>query len=199
VPDTVQRRHDQDDVSGRKPLDEYDEDYGDYNGYDEGLEEQQRNAGRQVVSPDHDEQDEQVEQDEEKSTDHANYHKDYFPREEMYEMVGGFLANHHPPTETNFYNDHSELDNQREKPDRYLYDSSEDDDVFTKQKDDEYYGPESRQAPTSNLEAGRTNALVPNAFEELWSRNPEKEISKQVISFFRDVDHNRNPFRISNF
>jgi hypothetical protein len=41
--------------------------------------------------------------------DPADFHSDYYPKNELFEMVGGYYAGHQPPTEDNFDSDHTEL------------------------------------------------------------------------------------------
>jgi hypothetical protein len=47
---------------------------------------------------------------EEERVNPRDFHKDYYPKDGLYKMVGGYFANHHPPTENNFDVDHTELE-----------------------------------------------------------------------------------------
>jgi Domain of unknown function (DUF4779) len=157
--------------------DEYDEDYGDYNGYDYALEAEQKKLlnnkkGEVDQEPEEPQEEEQEREqppnpeartysahsqqeysnhepiDPKEDPDRINpreFHKDYYPKEDHYKMVGGFFANHHPPTENNFDSDHNELEEKSElafkkpKVSSYSYGNYEDDPDF---ENPENYAPE---------------------------------------------------------
>jgi len=234
LPAISQRRNDDSDEGNQsydspkqEPLDEYDEDYGDYDGYNEALELEQKGQeksrrgedgeanGQQDEVQYDDEPEPRQDQDEkhaksEDRVDYNDFHKNYFPRDEHYKMVGGFQANHFPPTETNFNNEHKELetagprhDSRWRDGDSYSYDDSLEDDLdyndggkkkakYSDEEFDEVLEAQSRQGPDDidrdeiTMIKENDSDVISNAFKKEWSNDPASAITKQVINYFRD-------------
>ena len=167
------------------PSDEYDEDFGDYNGYDYALEAEQKrllnNKKGEVDQEPEEPQEEEQEQEQpapesrtysaHSQQEYANqepidgkedpdrinpgdYHKDYYPKDGAYKMVGGFFANHRPPTENNFNDDHHELEEKADyafkkpKVKTYSFSSYDDDPEF--QISEKFGSPEAKSGDGSD-------------------------------------------------
>ncbi len=179
APDHLQRRQDDGEGPPRVQLvdgDEYDEDYGDYNGYDYALEAEQKkllNDKKGDVDQEPEEpQDEEVtpetrtyqahaqsvdsninqdqKEDDEEQLNPKDYHKDYYPKDDLYKMVGGYFADHHPPTENNFNVDHTELEEKsnvgfkKPKVNEYSFGSYEEEDPEFRMSEKKYNKPQSK-------------------------------------------------------
>ena len=144
-----------------------------------------------------------------------DYHKDYYPKDDLYKMVGGYFADHHPPTENNFNGDHSELEEKsnvgfkRPKVNEYSIGSYEEEDPEFRMSSEKYNKPQSKsddladkyiqddEDPYTDTRARssqdemknsreKNGDTITNAFHDEWTHNPDDEMTKQVIGYFQD-------------